>query len=34
MIAFRRERRPPNDLAILRRRAFFSTELFFAIQVS
>jgi hypothetical protein len=33
-IAFRRDRRPLSDFAILRRRAFFSIELFFAIHVS
>jgi hypothetical protein len=33
-IAFSRERRPANDFVILRRRLFFSIELFFAIKVS
>src|SRR5712691_8880043 len=33
-IAFRRERRPDIDLAIRRRRLFFSIELFFAMRVS
>src|ERR1700751_5034013 len=33
-IALRRERRPENFLVILRRRLFFSIELFFAIRLS
>src|SRR5262245_36778170 len=33
-IALRRDRRPACDLLILRRRLFFSIELFFAIRLS